>query len=78
MTKLLNVALSLVLALTAFSAQAADGSWEEGRHYERLSNPVRTSNPDVIEVAEVFWYGCGHCYRFKPLEIGRASCRERV
>ncbi|UDL05573.1 thiol:disulfide interchange protein DsbA/DsbL [Marinobacter sp. CA1] len=67
MTKLLNVALSLMLALTAFSAQAADGSWEEGRHYERLSNPVRTSNPDVIEVAEVFWYGCGHCYRFKPL-----------
>jgi len=25
-----------------------------------------SSAPDVIEVAEVFWYGCPHCFNFDP------------
>jgi len=36
-------------------------------HYERLSPTQPTSSsPDKIEVAEVFWYGCPHCYAFEP------------
>ena len=23
--------------------------------------------PGKIEVAEFFWYGCGHCYTFEPV-----------
>jgi thiol:disulfide interchange protein DsbA len=38
-------------------------------HYETLANPVRTSAPDKIEVTELFWYGCGHCFRFEPLAL---------
>ena len=26
-----------------------------------------SSPPDVVEVAEVFWYGCPHCYSFDPV-----------
>lgn len=26
-----------------------------------------TANEGKIEVAEVFWYGCPHCYNFKPI-----------
>ncbi|HEX6994853.1 MAG TPA: thiol:disulfide interchange protein DsbA/DsbL [Gammaproteobacteria bacterium] len=38
-----------------------------GVHYERLSPTQPTSSsPDQIEVAEVFWYGCPHCYAFEP------------
>ena len=25
-----------------------------------------SSAPDVIEIAEVFWYGCPHCFNFDP------------
>jgi thiol:disulfide interchange protein DsbA len=38
-----------------------------GKEYERLSPTQPTSSgPDKIEVAEVFWYGCPHCYTFDP------------
>lgn len=42
-------------------------SYEEGIHYHELDTPVRTVDPDKIEVTEVFWYGCGHCYHFAPM-----------
>ena len=38
----------------------------EGR-YEPIDPPVPTSNPDLIEVVEAFWYGCPHCNRFQPI-----------
>jgi thiol:disulfide interchange protein DsbA len=44
------------------------GRFELGTHYMRLSPTQPTSsNPDQVEVAEVFWYGCPHCFAFDPL-----------
>lgn len=41
--------------------------FELGRHFDRLSPTQPTSSgPDQIEVCEVFWYGCPHCYTFDP------------
>ncbi|GGC63866.1 thiol:disulfide interchange protein DsbA/DsbL [Marinobacter halophilus] len=58
----------VILAFSiAFGAVAQAQSWEEGRHYRTLDNPVRTASDGGVEVAEVFWYGCPHCYTFKPL-----------
>ena len=38
-----------------------------GKHYARLSPAQPTSSPpDKVEVAEVFWYGCPHCFAFDP------------
>ncbi|SFL85788.1 thiol:disulfide interchange protein DsbA/DsbL [Marinobacter zhejiangensis] len=65
MTKLLKAAVCLML-VASFSVQA-ETAWVEGRHYERLENPIRTANADTVEVTEVFWYGCPHCYTLKPL-----------
>ncbi len=42
-------------------------SYVEGTHYERLPKPVPTSDKNRIEIAEVFWYGCSHCYDFEPI-----------
>jgi thiol:disulfide interchange protein DsbA len=44
------------------------GRFELGVHYLRLSPTQPTSsNPDQVEVCEVFWYGCPHCYELDPL-----------
>ena len=64
--------LVLLLGLMVSLLACADGQtpaskYREGEHYVALSQPVRTGNPDKIEVTEVFWYGCGHCYTFEPL-----------
>lgn len=57
------LALSLLSAASLVHAQP----WVAGEHYRVLDNPVRTASDNGVEVAEVFWYGCPHCYNFKPL-----------
>ena len=56
-----------VLFGTAATAIAQPSLYVDGTHYETLANPVRTADPNKIEVTEVFWYGCPHCYAFEPL-----------
>ena len=57
--------MPLVFLVLCFSQLgfAAD-LWEKGRHYKELPYPVKTEDPSKIEVLEVFWYGCPHCYEF--------------
>ena len=62
-TKLRFMPLLLVLLCASAFAQAAD-IWEKGRHYKELPYPVKTADPGKIEVLELFWYGCPHCYEF--------------
>lgn len=69
MTGAIRIIRTLGISLFAllFIAQANAQSYEEGRHYVELDVPVRTASDTGVEVAEVFWYGCPHCYEFKPL-----------
>ena len=65
-----NLLLSLSLLMFApllVSAQTAEKTYVEGKDYDLISPAVRTAHPDKIEVAEFFWYGCGHCYTFEPV-----------
>jgi thiol:disulfide interchange protein DsbA len=68
MHKLIKQLLAvLVLAPMAFTALAQPERYVEGTHYIVLPTAVRTADPAKIEVVEVFWYGCSHCFRFEPL-----------
>ena len=49
------------------ASPAAPQQYEAGKQYQVLAEPVRTANPDKIEVNEVFWYGCSHCYQFEDM-----------
>lgn len=67
---MIRIAGAVAVFLTALMAAplaTAQSTWEEGTHYRELSNPVRTASDSGVEVAEIFWYGCPHCYNFKPL-----------
>lgn len=44
----------------------ANDPYKAGQQYEILPTPQPTNNPNKVEVAEVFWYGCGHCYSLEP------------
>ena len=64
-----NLILSAALvtaSLFGMTAQAADVPLEAGKTYVELSNPVPVAVPGKIEVVELFWYGCPHCYAFEP------------
>ena len=51
----------------AFSSFAQIEKFIAGTHYVELSAPVNTNDSSKVEVLEVFWYGCSHCFRFEPL-----------
>jgi len=63
---LLSLSL-LVFAPLLACAQATGDTYIEGENYDLITPPVRTADPDKVEVVEFFWYGCGHCYNFEPM-----------
>ena len=54
------------LGLAIPGAVTAQELYREGVHYETLPAKVPTSSGDKIEVVEMFWYGCPHCFRLEP------------
>jgi thiol:disulfide interchange protein DsbA len=57
----------ILLAQAETPAPVHDWQFSEGKHYKRLVPAQPTlGGADKIEVAEVFWYGCPHCYTFEP------------
>jgi len=62
---LARVLLLIVLAIPL--PALAQLRWTEGRNYTVLSGQPAESRPGKIEVAEVFSYGCIHCYRAKDI-----------
>lgn len=37
-----------------------------GRDYQAVTPPQPVADTSKIEVLEVFWYGCSHCFDFEP------------
>ena len=66
-TRIKQLIAILFLVPLAFSAYAQPSRYIGGTHYVELSTPVRTQDPNKVEVVEAFWYGCSHCFRFEPL-----------
>lgn len=55
----------MLLGLVVGGALAAT-SFDEGIEYKRVAEPQRLQPGDDVEVLELFWYGCPHCYQLEP------------
>tara|TARA_B100000959_G_scaffold81568_1_gene86842 strand:- start:47 stop:817 length:771 start_codon:yes stop_codon:yes gene_type:complete len=73
-----NLSLWVLSLTTFFLLACSNGSEASGdakpalapassESYIKIAQPVRTSDPNKIEVSEVFWYGCSHCFSFEPM-----------
>jgi thiol:disulfide interchange protein DsbA len=60
MNKLFAFLALVLLALPVFA------DFHEGTEYQALATPQPTSSDDKIEVLELFWYGCPHCFHLEP------------
>jgi len=67
MKRSIQVLTIVLLMPLAFSSFAQIEKFIAGTHYIELSAPVNTNDSSKVEVLEVFWYGCSHCFRFEPL-----------
>lgn len=57
----------IILAQAEPPAPPQEWKFTEGQHYQRMVPTQPTvGGADKIEVAEIFWYGCNHCYDFEP------------
>ncbi len=56
--------IACTILLTSLPAQAA--KFEEGVEFAAINPPQLTSTGKKIEVVEMFWYGCPHCFQFEP------------
>lgn len=60
---------AVLLLCAAFAIQAQPllpETYQLGRDYYPLQQPLSVRDPKKIEVMEIFRYGCIHCYRFDP------------
>lgn len=62
---LASLALVASAALLPATSLPAAGIDPTGK-YELVKPPQPTDTPDKVEVVEVFWYGCPHCFTFLP------------
>ena len=67
MKRSMQILTFVLLMPLAFSSFAQIEKFVAGTHYTELSAPVNTNDASKVEVLEVFWYGCSHCFRFEPL-----------
>lgn len=49
-----------------FSAFTSAQEFIEDVNYVRLSQPKAVQTGDKIEIVELFWYHCPHCYHLEP------------
>jgi len=61
-----DVSLEHLAALPS-DAQLPTGKWKPGVNYDPIVPAQPTSvSPGKVEVVEVFWLGCPHCYALEP------------
>jgi len=55
------------LLLVAGTTMAANTDYQADKAYSVITpQQAKLGDSDKVEVLEVFWYGCPHCYRFQP------------
>ena len=62
-----QIRLFLSILLLSFSSAIFAETFTEGKHYITLDKPVKTVTGDKVEVRELFWYYCPHCFNVEPV-----------
>ena len=68
-TLIARLAVIATAIATPLACSAQDGplKFQEGTHYQKVSQPEKPNTKSgKVQVAEVFSYSCGHCFRFDP------------
>ena len=60
---------NLLLCIFGFTLIAFNtnlqAEYELGKDYQLIDNPLPVRQDGMVEVSEIFWYGCNHCYSFE-------------
>ena len=67
MKKITALTSVIALAIFVFFANTSQAEFVAGKNYIVLDKPVETETGEQIEVRELFWYFCGHCFNINPI-----------
>ena len=56
-------AILFTISSFSFAPLALAEAPQVGNNFEAVAQPIATDNAAKIEVMEIFWYGCIHCYQ---------------
>ena len=62
MRRLMGGCLAMLMLFPAL----ARAEFAEGREYLQVPFPTAVETGNKVEVREIFWYGCPHCYVLEP------------
>ncbi len=60
-----SIRRGLAVLMLTFSAFAFAEAPVMGSEFDAVAQNITTDNPAKIEVMEIFWYGCSHCYQME-------------
>ncbi len=63
----LSVVIILVFSALCSGNVVAAEELTAGKDYGVVSPPVPAAGEGKVQVVELFWYGCPHCYHFDPV-----------
>ncbi len=66
MSKFIKRSMLILMILPLMACAQENAPFKEGEHYFTLDKEVATNSVDKIEVLELFWYGCPHCFALEP------------
>ncbi len=67
MKQFFSYLLPVLAVALLLSSTAQARSFTEGLHYGIISPPIATQAEEgKVDVTEIFWYGCPHCYNLEP------------
>ena len=66
MKKITALTSVIALAIFVFFANTSQAEFVAGKNYLVLDKPVETETGEQIEVRELFWYFCPHCFSVHP------------
>ena len=58
-----SIIKSLAILMLSLSTLAMAEAPKIGTEFDAVAQPIATDNAAKIEVMEIFWYGCIHCYQ---------------
>jgi protein dithiol oxidoreductase (disulfide-forming) len=62
----MNTMKKLLAALMLIISANVMADPQAGTDFNQTTQTIPTDNPAKIEVIELFWYGCPHCYAMEP------------
>ena len=66
MKKITALTSAVAIAIFVFFTNTSQAEFVAGKNYMVLDKPVETETGGQVEVRELFWYFCPHCFSIHP------------